>query len=411
MPVRRRALAVDPFTLYVILELCSSLFFSLIFTVNMLYQVTVVQLTPLQLVLVGTILETTVFLFEIPTGVLADVKSRRLSIIIGYALIGLGFILEGSLPVFAAVALAQVVWGFGYTFTSGATQAWIIDEAGEERAGEAFIRGSQAGQAGGLIAIPISIALGSVTVRLPILLGGGLMVLLAAFLALTMTEEGFTPTPPEDRTTWGMMLKTVRDARGMVRRQPLLLALLGIGLFYGLYSEGFDRLWTPHLLENFVLSSWLQAMEPVVWFGVVEGVLAVVSLVATEVVRRRVDTSRSASLGQALMWNAGGIVLALAGFGLTRSFWAAVVLYWAVGVLRGIHEPLSSTWFNQRIDDPQVRATMFSVRGQVDAVGQITSGPVVGMIGNASIRAALVASAAILSPVLPLYWSTIRRDE
>ncbi len=411
MPVRRRALAVDPFTLYVILELCSSLFFSLIFTVNMLYQVTVVQLTPLQLVLVGTILETTVFLFEIPTGVLADVKSRRLSIIIGYALIGLGFILEGSLPVFAAVVLAQVVWGFGYTFTSGATQAWIIDEAGEERAGEAFIRGSQAGQAGGLIAIPISIALGSVTVRLPILLGGGLMVLLAAFLALTMTEEGFTPTPPEDRTTWGMMLKTVRDARGMVRRQPLLLALLGIGLFYGLYSEGFDRLWTPHLLENFVLSSWLQAMEPVVWFGVVEGVLAVVSLVATEVVRRRVDTSRSASLGQALMWNAGGIVLALAGFGLTRSFWAAVVLYWAVGVLRGIHEPLSSTWFNQRIDDPQVRATMFSVRGQVDAVGQITSGPVVGMIGNASIRAALVASAAILSPVLPLYWSTIRRDE
>jgi DHA3 family tetracycline resistance protein-like MFS transporter len=57
-----------------------------------------------------------------------------------------------------------------------------------------------------------------------------------------MTEEGFTPTPPEDRTTWAMMLKTVRDVRGMVRRQPLLLALLGIGLFYGLYSEGLDRL-------------------------------------------------------------------------------------------------------------------------------------------------------------------------
>ena len=97
-------------------------------------------------------------------------------------------------------------------------------------------------------------------------------------------------------------------------------------------------------------------------------------------------------------------MLALAGFGLTRSFWVAVVLYWAVGVMRGIHGPLSSTWFNHRIDDPQVRATMFSVRGQVDAVGQITSGPVVGMIGNASIR-----TAAILSPVLPLYWIAIRR--
>jgi DHA3 family tetracycline resistance protein-like MFS transporter len=292
-----------------------------------------------------------------------------------------------------------------------ATQAWIVDETREERVGEAFLRGSQAAQAGGLIAIPISIALGSVTVRLPILLGGGLMILLAAFLALTMTEEGFTPTPPEDRTIWAMMLKTVKDARRMVRRQPLLLALLGIGLFYGVYSEGFDRLWTPHLLENFVLPSWLEGMDAVIWFGVIRGVSAVVSLVATEVVRRRVDTDRSASLGQALMWNVGGIVLALAGFGLTRSFWVAVALYWAVGVLRGIHRPLASTWFNHRIDDPQVRATMFLVRGQVDAVGQISSGPVVGVIGNVSIRAALVASAAILSPVLPLYWIAIRRDE
>jgi DHA3 family tetracycline resistance protein-like MFS transporter len=88
-----------------------------------------------------------------------------------------------------------------------------------------------------------------------------------------------------------------------------------------------------------------------------------------------------------------------------------VVLYWAVGVLRGIHGPLSSTWFNQRIDGPQVRATMFSVRGQVDAVGQIGGGPIMGMIGNVSIRAALVVSAAILSPVLPLYWIAIHRDE
>jgi DHA3 family tetracycline resistance protein-like MFS transporter len=375
----------------------------------MIYHVSVVELSPLQLVLVGTILEATVFIFEVPTGVVADVKSRRLSIIIGYALMGLGFIVEGSTPLFWAVAVAQVLWGFGYTFTSGATQAWIVDEIGEARAGEAFLRGAQAAQIGGLLAIPISVALGSVAIALPILLGGGLMVLLAVFLALTMTEGGFTPTPPEDRTTWGMMVKTVWDARQMVRRQPVLLALLGVGLFFGLYSEGLDRLWTPHLLENFTLPSWLEGMDAVMWFGVIEGVSAVVSLIATEVVRRRVDTSRSASLGQALMWNAGGIVLALAGFGLTRSFWAAVVLYWAVGVMRSVRWPLDSTWFNQRIDDPQVRATMFSVRGQVDAVGQITSGPVVGVIGNASIRAALVASAAILTPVLPLYWITIWR--
>jgi DHA3 family tetracycline resistance protein-like MFS transporter len=52
---------------------------------------------------------------------------------------------------------------------------------------------------------------------------------------------------------------------------------------------------------------------------------------------------------------------------------------------------------------------MFSVGGQADAVGQIVGGPAVGAIGNLSIRAALVASALILSPVLPLYVLAIRR--
>ena len=396
------------FTVYMILEFSSALFFSLIFTVDMIYHVTVVGLSPLQLVLVGTILETTVFIFEIPTGVLADVKSRRLSVIIGYVLIGVGFIVEGSFPFFWTVALAQVLWGFGYTFTSGATQAWIADEVGQARVGQAFLRGSQAASAGSLLAIPISVVLGRAEVSLPILLGGVMMVLLAAFLSLVMSEKGFTPTPPEERTTWGLMLRTVSDARKLVRRQPLLLTLLAIGLFYGLYSEGLDRLWTPHLLENFSLPS-MGVVEPVVWFGVIRAVALLVSLVATETARRRVDTNRSVPIARALLLDAALIVVALVGFGLTRDFWIALLLYWLIGTLRSIIGPLYATWFNLRIDDPQVRATMFSISSQVDAIGQIGGGPGVGVIGNASIRAALVVSALLLSPVLPLYGFAMRR--
>jgi DHA3 family tetracycline resistance protein-like MFS transporter len=400
---------MSPFGVYLVLEFSSALLFSLIFTVSQLYLVTVVQLSPLQLVLTGTILESAVFLFEIPTGVLADVKSRRLSIIIGYALMGAGFIVEGSLPFFGAIALAQVIWGFGYTFTSGATQAWIADELGEERAGEAYMRGAQAARAGALVAIPISVALGTVTVQLPIVLGGGLMILLAIFLVFAMSERGFAPTPPEERTTWGLMLKTLRDARQLVRRQPVLLILLATGLFYGLYSEGFDRLWTPHLLENFQIP-WAKTVEPVVWFGLIRAVLLVIGLAATEIARRRVDTNRGLTLARALMLNAALIVLALAGFGLAQNFWIALVLFWLIGALRSVSGPLQTAWLNLSIDDPQVRATIFSVSGQADAIGQIAGGPVVGVIGNRSIRAALVTSALLLSPVLPLYALAIRRD-
>ena len=391
------------FAIYITMEFVSSLFFSLIFTVNMIYQVTVVHLNPLQLVLVGTTLEVTIFLFEIPTGVLADVKSRRLSVIIGYVLLGVGFVMEGSLPHFWTVALAQGIWGIGFTFTSGATQAWIADEIGPERAGQAFLRGAQAGQVGTLLAIPFSVALGRGHITLPIILGGVGMMLLAAFLATAMPERGFTPSRGKDRTTFGHMLQTVRDARQMTRRQPVLLTLLGIGLFFGMYSEGVDRLWTPHLLQDFA-TPWGSASEPVIWFGIIRGVLLVIAIAGTEFARRRVDTSRSSSLARVLTANTALIVIALAGFALVRDFWVAVALFWMLGALRRVRGPLYDAWFNGQIDDPQVRATMFSVSSQVDAIGQICGGPAVGAIGTAvSIRAALVASAAILAPAIPLH--------
>jgi len=405
--LRRR---IQPFTLYLILCFSSDFLFWLIFTIDLVYHVTVVELTPFQLVIVGTILEASTFAFEIPTGILADVKSRRLSIIIGYVVMGIGFIVEGSLPLFWAVALAQVVWGLGYTFTSGATQAWIADEVGEARAARAFLRGAQIARIGSLVAIPFSVLLGLVAVALPVVMGGALMILLAGFLALTMSEAGFKPTPPAERTTWGMMLKTAQDARQLTRRQPILLTLLGIMFFYGLYSEGLDRLWTAHVLENFTVP-WLDALEPAVWFGAIRAVDALGGIAATEIVRRRVDTRRADGLTRFLMLNAGLTVAALAGFALARNFWGALALFWAVGMLRAVVDPLYNAWFNQRIDDSQVRATMFSVTSQVNAIGQVVGGPAVGAVGNRSIRAALVASALLLSPVLPLYEVIRRRGD
>src|SRR5512136_1319953 len=149
----------NAYKFYLFIETASSLLYSLAFTAMSLYEIHVAGLSPLQLVLVGTTLELTVLLCEVPTGIVADVYSRRLSILIGYCIVGLGFLLEGSLPLFATILLAQVLWGLGYTFTSGATQAWISDEIGEERAGATYLRGAQAARIGELVAIPLSVLL------------------------------------------------------------------------------------------------------------------------------------------------------------------------------------------------------------------------------------------------------------
>src|SRR6186713_326714 len=88
---------------YLFIELTASAFFSMMFVTTSLYEATVAGLTPVQLILVGTALEISAFVFEVPTGIVADVYSRRLSIIIGYILMGLGFLVEGFFPSFLPI--------------------------------------------------------------------------------------------------------------------------------------------------------------------------------------------------------------------------------------------------------------------------------------------------------------------
>ena len=202
---------MDALRIYLIQEGVTAFMFSMIFTASAIYQVTIVGLTPLQLVLVGTTLEVAAFIFEIPTGVVADVYSRRLSVIIGMFLISIGFVIEGSFPIFGFILAAQVLWGLGYTFTSGASQAWISDEIGEEFAGKAFLRANQVGNIAALAGIASGMLIGSLRINLPIQLGGVGIALLGLFLVIKMPETGFKPALREDRSSWSNMKQTFLD--------------------------------------------------------------------------------------------------------------------------------------------------------------------------------------------------------
>jgi DHA3 family tetracycline resistance protein-like MFS transporter len=392
---------LEAYRLYVTLEVFVAFVFKIIFTLNMVYQITVAQLEPLQLVLVGTMLEVSVFLFEVPTGVVADVFSRRLSIIIGYFLIGIGFIIEGSFPVFGAILLGQICWGIGYTFTSGATQAWISDEIGEQAANQAFLRGSQFANFGALLGIGASILLGVQRVNLPIIVGGGLFILFALFLIVCMPERGFKPTSRQERTSWLHMAQTFRSGIGLVRARPALFNILWVGLLYGFYSEGFDRLWTRHLVDRFSLPA-LDGLPPLAWFGLIEVVGLILSVAAIEVARRRLDTYSYHTVRRGLFLVTAALIVGLFGFALLDVFPLAVAMLWLITVTRGVIGPIYTAWVNQRLDS-SARATVLSMSSQVDAIGQIAGGPSVGLIGNlVSVRAALAASAIILTPQLAL---------
>jgi DHA3 family tetracycline resistance protein-like MFS transporter len=393
---------LSAYTIYLIMTGADWLIYSLFSTVVYVYLANYVTDDPFQLVLIWTVFTTTTLPFEIPTGVVADVYSRRLSVIIGYVMVGIGAIVEGVFQIFELVLLAQVVWGVGFTFISGAQDAWIADEIGEERVGQAYMRSSQVGQVAFLIGIPISTALGTIALNIPIILAGMLFLLLAVFLVLVMPEEGFQRSPQEERESWRMMFSTFRESVRLLRGRTVLIAILLISAVYGLSSSGFDNLWTVNMLENFTFPA-IGNFEPVIWFGLLNAIVTILGLVGTEIVRRKVDISSQAAIVRTLMFLTSATAICMVIFGLTGNFWLAVTAYCLSIALRTTSDPILRTWINQNIES-NVRATVLSMDSQVNSLGQMIGGSTIGAIGTAiSLQVALVTTGLARIPVAMLF--------
>jgi DHA3 family tetracycline resistance protein-like MFS transporter len=391
---------LDAYKLYLWLMFFNSLFFSMIFVVTSFYEATVAGLSGLQLVLVGTTVEVTILLFEVPTGIVADAYSRRLSIILGYFIMGWAFIVEGSFPAFVPIVLAQVLWGVGYTFTSGATQAWLSDEIGEDNANRAFLRANRYDLAGALVGMLVAIPLGNLAVNLPIVTGGILVSAIAVALALFMPEHGFKPAKPENRNNWQHMGDIFKKGLSAVRQRPALMAILGVGLIYGLYSEGWDRLWVKYLVDNFTLPS-IFGMNEVAFFGFLRAGGMILSMLVTRQLEKHLDASHAPSIAKGMLWLTGLLALAIFTFAFAPALAVAVAAVWLVSITRNVLGPLYDAWVNQRLDS-DTRATVISMSGQVDAIGQIASGPLAGVVSLWSIQAAITFASLLITPALPL---------
>lgn len=238
---------------YLTLETVLSLAFALAFTLQGLYFVQNAQLTPFQLLLVGAALEGAAFLLEAPTGVIADLYSRRLSVVLGCLFLGLGMLLIGLFPTFGVIVSAQIVSALGYTCLSGATEAWLADELGEERLGGMLLLGGQYGRLAGVAGIVLAAALSGIGLNLSILCGAALLLGLSLYLALYMPEDGFKPQL--ERQGWQAFSATLLSGVRAIRASRVLGLLVLAGLLYGASSEALDRLSEYHLLRDIGLPS------------------------------------------------------------------------------------------------------------------------------------------------------------
>jgi DHA3 family tetracycline resistance protein-like MFS transporter len=377
-------------------------------TLAPIYFVQDVGMSPLQLVLAGTALEVAYFLFEVPTGVVADTYSRRASVIVAQLIMGAGFLLTGLVANVGVILAAAALMGFGWTFKSGAIDAWLADEIGTDRLGGAYQRGAQLARVCALAGIGVAVGLALVDLWIPVVAGGVVLLALGLLLVVVMPETGFRRASREDVSTARSMIATTRAGGRLIRSRPILLFILGITFFGGLSSESIDRLWEAHLLLDVGVPE-LAGLDPIIWFGVLNAGALVLAIAVAQPLVRRFDRASARGMALSLLGFDVALIVATLGFALAVSFAAAVVAYWALRVAASLAGPVYSTWLNASIEDSSVRATVISMTNIGDSVGEWGGGPALGFVGNVyGIRAALAAGALALSPALVLYTLAIR---
>lgn len=390
----------QPRTTFLLLNGWTQFAFHVTFTTAAVYAIVEAGLNPFQLLLIGAVLEGSVLIAEVPTGIVADAYSRRRSVIIGYAILALGFFVWGADARLETILIAQVLWAVGFAFTSGAQEAWIADEVGDDRAGPIFLRAAQVGQVAAFVGIFVGVSLAVVDLQLPFMISGTLFLLLAGFLYLAMEERNFQPAGSAGGVLGGVS-GTVRSGLRVIRGRTVLVFSLAVAAIFGASSEAFDRLWPAHLLEQVDLPE-LAGLDPLVWFAVIAAGGLLLGVGVTELAGRTGAVTTRSGPTRALVVLNLLLFIALLAFAFTSSLVGLVIAYWVVTALRRASDPVFLAWINRGLD-PSSRATVLSMHSQADALGQVTVGPGFGALATIrSIRFGLGVGAVVLLPALGL---------
>jgi MFS family permease len=320
-------------------------------------------------------------LFEVPTGIVADTVGRRASYLLGTVTLALSTLLyvllwEITAP-FWQWAVASVLLGLGFTFFSGAVEAWLVDALtatgytgqletvfgrGQVVSGVAMLSGSAAG---GLIAQLTSLGV-------PFVLRGAVLVIMFAVAFRMMHDVGFTPAPRERPVAEIRRIASASIEFGW--RVPAVKWLMLQGLFAG--GVGFYAFYAlqPYLLELYGDPDAYQIAGLVA--AIVAGAQILGGLAAPRI--RRLFGRRTS----ALIATAALSTLTLLLIGLIESFWVVLALIVVWGLLFAATMPIHQAYLNGMIPSEQ-RATIISFDSLMNSTGGVWSQPVLGRAADA----------------------------
>jgi DHA3 family tetracycline resistance protein-like MFS transporter len=272
------------------------------------------------------------------------------------------------------------------------------------------LKGARIRYAGAVVGLVGQVALGTISLRAGVIAGGAITTACGVACIFAMPETGFRRRLRAERgSALAEVRATAENGARFAWAAPVVLLLVGVELFMGMSTEAFDRLKEAHFLRDVGLPA-VGHLDPVLWFGIFWLVGMVLGFVATTRLIRRFERIGRTVVSTSLFAFTLVQMAAMLVFALTGSTWLAIAALLGVFLAQDLNGPLYTIWLNEQITDSSVRATVLSISGQANAIGQATGGPVLGVIGNAfGIPTALATGGLTVLPAVGLYARALRR--
>jgi MFS family permease len=346
-------------------------------------------------------------IFEIPTGVLADTRGRRASFLLSVTILlatTLAYVavaeMGGGLLAFS---LVSIVMGLGFTFYSGAVEAWLVDALKatgyDGQLDRVFARGSMVTGTAMLVGTVSGGLLGSLDLSLPYVVRAAMLAAVFGVAFATMHDVGFTPRVFRLADLPQEMKKVARESIAYGWHNRSIRLFMGCAfLQWGFITWGFYA-WQPYFLE--LLG------KDAIWVAGVVAALISLSIVAGNALVDWISQfcGRRTTL---LLWAAALQTVAAVGIGLVDSFWIAVALLMTVGATMGITGPVKQAYLHETISSKQ-RASVISFDSMIGSAGGVVSQSGLGYLSRVrSIADGYVVGGLALLFVVPLLISLRR---
>ncbi|MEM7139942.1 MAG: MFS transporter [Actinomycetota bacterium] len=352
-------------------------------------------------------------LFEIPTGVVADTVGRRVSYLLSIAVLGATTLLyllaaqtESGVWVFAAISL---VMGLGFTFYSGALEAWLVDalrsvgQTGD--LDHVFARSQQITGVAMLIGTTGGGFLGQIDLGVPFGVRAALLVALFLFSYGVMHDLGFTPRELNRHTIGHELREQTRVGITYGWRQPGLRMLMLAGVVRGAFLG-----WAFYSAQPYLLG--LLEDDQIWVVGVITALMSLSTICGNQVVElltRRCGRRTTIILGGSIVTSLASIVM-----GVTDNFWIAVPAFLLVTGSLGVISPVRQAYVHH-VAPSEHRATVISFDAMVGSVGGVGGQLGLGRLSGAADdlvvglgRGYIVGGVATIL-AWPLVWAARRR--